>query len=249
MSYFKIYKINAINSTNEYLKTLYLKKRIHDNFLVMTDNQTDGKGQRSSYWESEPKKNLTFSIYKDFRKNKLKNPFIINLIISISIVETLKKYNLPNLKIKWPNDILSASKKISGILIENFFQRNFLSSSIIGIGLNVNQIIFKKAKNAVSISSITRKKIDLLEVLNILTRKISFKIDNINNIKFENLIMEYESLLFKKDILSKFKINNSVIDGRIVGVNQNGKLRVLIKNEIIKEYSSSEIKSYIDSPT
>ena len=61
--------------------------------------------------------------------------------------------------------------------------------------------------------------------------------------------MEYESLLFKKDILSKFKINNSVIDGRIVGVNQNGKLRVLIKNEIIKEYSSSEIKSYIDSPT
>ena len=242
MSYFKIYKIDAISSTNEYLKQLYLKKNIYDNFLIITNNQTEGKGQGSSYWESEPKKNLTLSIYKDLKKNKLKNPFIINLIISISIIETLKKYNLPNLKIKWPNDILSASKKISGILIENFFQREFLISSIIGIGLNVNQISFKKAKNAISIASIKKKKIDLTEVLNILTKKISLKFHEIDNLKINDLINEYESLLFKRDKFSKFNINNKIIDGRILGVNQSGKLKVKIGNEIIREYNSSEIK-------
>ena len=242
MSYFKIYKIDAISSTNEYLKQLYLKKNIYDNFLIITNNQTEGKGQGSSFWESEPKKNLTLSIYKDLKKNKLKNPFIINLIISISIIETLKKYNLPNLKIKWPNDILSASKKISGILIENFFQREFLISSIIGIGLNVNQISFKKAKNAISIASIKKKKIDLTEVLNILTKKISLKLHEIDNLKINDLINEYESLLFKKDKFSKFNINNKLIDGRILGVNQSGKLKVKIGNEIIGEYNSSEIK-------
>ena len=242
MSYFKIHKIDAINSTNEYLKKLYLKKNIYDNFLIITNNQTEGKGQGSSFWESEPKKNLTLSIYKDLKKNKLKNPFIINLIISISIIETLKKYNLPNLKIKWPNDILSASKKISGILIENFFQREFLISSIIGIGLNVNQISFKKAKNAISIASIKKKKIDLTEVLNILTKKISLKFHEIDNLKINDLINEYESLLFKKDKFSKFNINNKLIDGRILGVNQSGKLKVKIGNEIIGEYNSSEIK-------
>mgnify|MGYP001159828998 FL=1 len=242
MSYFKIYKIDAISSTNEYLKQLYLKKNIYDNFLIITNNQTEGKGQGSSSWESEPKKNLTLSIYKDLKKNKLKNPFIINLIISISIIETLKKYNLPNLKIKWPNDILSASKKISGILIENFFQREFLISSIIGIGLNVNQISFKKAKNAISIASIKKKKIDLTEVLNILTKKISLKFHEIDNLKINDLINEYESLLFKKDKFSKFNINNKIIDGRILGVNQSGKLKVKIGNEIIREYNSSEIK-------
>ena len=242
MSYFKIYKIDAISSTNEYLKQLYLKKNIYDNFLIITNNQTEGKGQGSSFWESEPKKNLTLSIYKDLKKNKLKNPFIINLIISISIIETLKKYNLPNLKIKWPNDILSASKKISGILIENFFQREFLISSIIGIGLNVNQISFKKAKNAISIASIKKKKIDLTEVLNILTKKISLKLHEIDNLKINDLINEYESLLFKKDKFSKFNINNKLIDGRILGVNQSGKLKVKIGNEIIREYNSSEIK-------
>ena len=242
MSYFKIYKIDAISSTNEYLKQLYLKKNIYDNFLIITNNQTEGKGQGSSFWESEPKKNLTLSIYKDLKKNKLKNPFIINLIISISIIETLKKYNLPNLKIKWPNDILSASKKISGILIENFFQREFLISSIIGIGLNVNQMSFKKAKNAISITSIKKKKIDLTEVLNILTKKISLKFHEINNLKINYLINEYESLLFKKDEFSKFNINNKLIDGRILGVNQSGKLKVKIGNEIIREYNSSEIK-------
>ena len=242
MSYFKIYKIDAINSTNEYLKKLYLKKNIYDNFLIITNNQTEGKGQESSSWESEPKKNLTLSIYKDLKKNKLKNPFIINLIISISIIETLKKYNLPNLKIKWPNDILSASKKISGILIENFFQREFLISSIIGIGLNVNQISFKKAKNAISIASVKKKKIDLTEVLNILTKKISLKFHEIDNLKINDLINEYESLLFKKDEFSIFNINNKLIDGRILGVNQSGKLKVKIGNEIIREYNSSEIK-------
>ena len=242
MSYFKIYKIDAISSTNDYLKQLYLKKNIYDNFLIITNNQTEGKGQGSSSWESEPKKNLTLSIYKDLKKNKLKNPFIINLIISISIIETLKKYNLPNLKIKWPNDILSASKKISGILIENFFQREFLISSIIGIGLNVNQISFKKAKNAISIASIKKKKIDLTEVLNILTKKISLKFHEIDNLKINDLINEYESLLFKKDKISKFNINNKLIDGYIVGVNQSGKLKVKIGNEIIREYNSSEIK-------
>ena len=242
MSYFKIYKIDAINSTNEYLKKLYLKKNIYDNFLIITNNQTEGKGQGSSSWESEPKKNLTLSIYKDLKKNKLKNPFIINLIISISIIETLKKYNLPNLKIKWPNDILSASKKISGILIENFFQREFLISSIIGIGLNVNQISFKKAKNAISIASVKKKKIDLTEVLNILTKKISLKLQEIDNLKINDLINEYESLLFKKDEFSIFNINNKLIDGRILGVNQSGKLKVKIGNEIIGEYNSSEIK-------
>ena len=242
MSYFKIYKIDAISSTNEYLKQLYFKKNIYDNFLIITNNQTEGKGQGSSYWESEPKKNLTLSIYKDLKKNKLKNPFIINLIISISIIETLKKYNLPNLKIKWPNDILSASKKISGILIENFFQREFLISSIIGIGLNVNQISFKKAKNAISIASIKKKKIDLTEVLNILTKKISLKFHEIDNLKINDLINEYESLLFKKDEFSIFNINNKLIDGRILGVNQSGKLKVKIGNEIIREYNSSEIK-------
>ena len=242
MSYFKIYKIDAISSTNEYLKQLYFKKNIYDNFLIITNNQTEGKGQGSSYWESEPKKNLTLSIYKDLKKNKLKNPFIINLIISISIIETLKKYNLPNLKIKWPNDILSASKKISGILIENFFQKEFLISSIIGIGLNVNQISFKKAKNAISIASIKKKKIDLTEVLNILTKKISLKFHEIDNLKINDLINEYESLLFKRDKFSKFNINNKIIDGRIIGVNQSGKLKVKIGNEIIREYNSSEIK-------
>ena len=242
MTYFKIYKIDAISSTNEYLKQLYLEKNIYDNFLIITNNQTEGKGQGSSYWESEPKKNLTLSIYKDLKKNKLKNPFIINLIISISIIETLKKYNLPNLKIKWPNDILSASKKISGILIENFFQKEFLISSIIGIGLNVNQISFKKAKNAISIASIIKKKIDLSEVLDILTSKISIKLNNIDNLKKNDLLNEYESLLFKKDKISKFNINNKLIDGYIVGVNQSGKLKVKIGNKIVREYNSSEIK-------
>ena len=87
-----------------------------------------------------------------------------------------------------------------------------------------------------------KKKIDLTEVLNILTSKISIKLDNIDNLKKNDLLNEYQSLLFKKDKISKFIINNKLIDGCIVGVNQSGKLKVKFGNKIVRDYNSSEIK-------
>ena len=138
MSYFKVIKFDAIGSTNKYLKKLYLKKSIQDRLLVITNNQFNGKGQKNNKWLSEPNKNLTFSFYKILKNRKIQNPFTLNCIISLSVLKVLKQFGVPNLKVKWPNDILSDTKKISGILIENFYRQNFLYSSIIGVGININ---------------------------------------------------------------------------------------------------------------
>ena len=247
MSYFKIYKIDAISSTNDYLKQLYLKKNIYDNFLIITNNQTEGKGQGSSYWESEPKKNLTLSIYKDLKKNKLKNPFIINLIISISIIETLKKYNLPNLKIKWPNDILSASKKISGILIENFFQREFLISSIIGIGLNVNthtrQFPKSIAKYSISLQSIKGEQIRIHELAAKLIKAI---LSGYKDCMSKSLEKELISGWAEVDELSGKKIKvhcgKEIFSGKASGIDKDGNLLLKLRNGRLRKIHGGEIE-------
>ena len=157
MSYFKVIKFDAIGSTNKYLKKLYLKKSIQDRLLVITNNQFNGKGQKNNKWLSEPNKNLTFSFYKILKNRKIQNPFTLNCIISLSILKVLKQFGVPNLKVKWPNDILSDTKKISGILIENFYRQNFLYSSIIGVGININQTNFGSLENASSVLLSTGK--------------------------------------------------------------------------------------------
>ena len=70
------------------------------------------------------------------------------MVMSLAIVKALERLNIPKLSIKWPNDILSANKKICGVLIENVIKQNQLESSIIGIGLNVNQNKFDNLPQA-----------------------------------------------------------------------------------------------------
>ena len=122
MSFFNIIKLDAISSTNDYLKVMRKSKKAKDMDLVWAINQTSGRGQRENKWFSESHKSLTISIYKNFKDSSIFYPFLISVIISISIVKCLEKLKVPNVLIKWPNDILSCNKKIGGLLIENFFQ-------------------------------------------------------------------------------------------------------------------------------
>ena len=138
MSYFRIIKLNAIPSTNDYLKKRYKSGKVFDGELVWTENQTSGRGQRNKKWISEPFTCLTFSIYKQFN-HLLINPFKLNAVVCLAIINALEKLSIPELLIKWPNDILSENKKIGGVLIENFFYKSKIKASIIGVGLNLNQ--------------------------------------------------------------------------------------------------------------
>ncbi|MDA7813194.1 biotin--[acetyl-CoA-carboxylase] ligase, partial [Flavobacteriaceae bacterium] len=98
-----VIKLSAIDSTNDYLKTNFLDKTKNDIHVVYTFNQTKGRGQRGNTWNSEPEKNLAFSIAFFPNKFKVENHFTINIIFSLFILNTLKSLQIPDIKIKWPN--------------------------------------------------------------------------------------------------------------------------------------------------
>ncbi|MGL4993754.1 MAG: biotin--[acetyl-CoA-carboxylase] ligase [Bacteroidales bacterium] len=164
--------IRETDSTNKELEKLLSETRLEEGSVVWCDIQTKGRGQKGNSWESEPYKNLTFSfvLYPEFLQ--LREHFLLSQLIAVSIVEELEQYS-QGFSVKWPNDIYWKEKKIAGILIENDLIDSTIQSSIIGVGLNLNQKEFlSDAPNPISLTLITGNQYDRLEFLKSLMSRI-----------------------------------------------------------------------------
>lgn len=238
-----IIKLNAIASTNDFLKELSAKQMVQNLTTVVAENQEKGKGQRGAVWISENGKNLTFSVYLNYKHAKTTSLFLINIIVPISIQEVLKKYNFNSIAIKWPNDILSDNKKIGGILIENAIKSDGNVQTIIGIGLNVNQMFFDNLPQAASLAMIKGEEFDKDVLLKEIINRLAENLERINEVSF--FWEKYNSLLFKKDVPMVFSDATGLkFMGIIKGVSENGKLLLLLEDDSIKEYNIKEIKMH-----
>ena len=238
----QLIKLNATDSTNNYLKQLILERTLDDFSVVVANHQTNGRGQRGSSWLSEKDKNLTFSVLKRNISIVANQQFLLNILVSLSIVKSLEGFNIPKLAIKWPNDILSDHHKISGILIENLIKNKQIEYAIIGIGLNVNQVKFEGLSKVSSLKNIMPLAVDKDELLKKIIDKLKmyFKLYSENGSGFLN--SEYESYLFRKDKPSTFiSHDNNLFTGIIRGVSTSGKLCVQME-DFNKEFDLKELK-------
>ncbi len=238
----KLIKLDATDSTNEFLKGLS-SNQLLENFTVVTaETQTKGKGQMGSTWTSEPSKNLIMSVLiKDFLTDS-HQIFDVNVAVSVSVIQALEMMNIPQLRIKWPNDIMSYNKKIGGILIENSIKSNGTITSIVGLGLNVNQINFEDLPKASSLSVICKTNFNKDEILLKIIEKLEQNILSWN----QNpgiLWLHYSNKLFKKGVSMPFSNqNNQNFMGIIQGVNSIGKLEVLLEDNRISNFDIKEIQ-------
>ena len=235
----QIIKFNSINSTNSYIENLINKIHLEDFSAVVADYQSNGFGQYGTKWSSERGKNLLISIFKKNIQTDIKNQFYINMRVSLAVFMTLKSLEIPELSIKWPNDILYRNNKISGILIKLVIKNKSIKHAIIGIGINVNQNNFENLPNAISICNIINDTYDLNDLRNILMKKLSFYF----NVKdsFE-LKVAYERALFRKNKSSEFVSQGKRnFLGIIEGVSDSGKLCVKIDG-LSEKFDAKSIK-------
>lgn len=237
----QIIKLNAIGSTNSFLREMIYNDVVTDYTVVVARHQTNGRGQMGTVWNSEEGKNLMFSMFKDLSMHDVEFPFYISMAMSLAILKTLKRLHIPDLSIKWPNDILSANKKVCGILIENVI-KNRLNSTIIGVGLNVNQTEFKGIPKASSLKSITGIYYDLDEILNSIITDTKAYSKLLQQRLYDAVKNEYEAHLFRKDKPSTFKNNKGeLFSGFVKGVTKYGKLMVLLEDDVVKKFNLKEI--------
>ena len=214
--------LSDVDSTNNFAAKLINDGSIGHGSVIMAENQSNGRGQQGSLWQSDPHLNLLFSLVLSSRELHKINPICINWYVSICIIDFMKRKNL-NAQIKWPNDILIGIKKVSGILIENKFVGSTLKHSIIGVGINVNQTDFNEL-NATSMKLHTSIKYSIVDLLDDFIFCLCENEHLLFSLKHDDLKEKYLDSLEGLGELRNFKKDSGSFKAQIRGVDDIGRL-------------------------
>ena len=231
---------DTLNSTNETLIQLSKKIKLQNGFYITADYQKSGKCQNNDKWDSNPKENLLISIFLNLNLN-IENSFMLNQLASLAVLDTLSKFLEQKIEIKWPNDVYVDSKKISGILINNIVKGGIINSSVIGIGINVNQTNFNKKYIATSMKLLSKKDFKLNEIEKILMKNIKKQSMILLEKKISLLSSRYNNHLYGKNLDSLFILNKKRIYAKVIEVNQNGKIKLMSADGEVNEFSQNEV--------
>ncbi len=243
----QISKLDATGSTNKHLKELLGKQELTDYSVISAIKQSCGKGQRGAYWEAEPGKNLTFSMLKMNIGLPVLDSFWINVYVSMALYKVLRALKVPGLKIKWPNDIMAGDKKLGGILIENSVMGSTINNAIIGVGLNINQTIYQKAPNAVSLKMLFGQSYDLDALMQTFAKALQEQLQILPN-RDTVVWRNFETHLYQKGVLHKFYgTEGNTFTARIIGVCENGSLLLQHQDGNEYAYNLQEVKMYFET--
>lgn len=230
----KVLWYEELDSTNN-LASALLDNDCEEGTVVTTDFQTRGRGQQTKGWESEPKKNLMFTVIFKPHFLKVEDQFLLSKVVSLGVVDFLAQHGL-NAQIKWPNDIYIGDKKITGILIEHNIMGSTISDSIAGIGININQTEFlSDAPNPTSIAIETGKNLNIEQSLADVLKCIERRYLDLKDGKNSNIEQHYFNKLYRLNRFYPYNRNGIIFNAKIVGIKNTGEL--VLENERGKQES------------
>lgn len=240
-----IHYIDEVISTNHYLAHLPKMRSLPDGYMVATDFQRDGRGQSENFWESEAGKNILCSVWFELKELEPVKQYYISKAAAVACCEMLDFLG-PELSIKWPNDIYFKDRKLGGILIENSITGNAINSTIVGIGINVNQIAFSDdLPNPVSLAQITGEDFNIQNLLKGLQLCLMHWFEVLNDKQVELIDEAYVDRLYRKNGSWFFKASNEVFKGEIIGILPSGQL-VLKTEQGRRTFWFKEVEFIID---
>jgi len=237
-----IIRVETVTSTNSYLKESARNRVLEEGTVVVARNQTAGKGQRGNSWESEAGKNITCSIllYPSFLP--VQRFFLLSEAVSLGVKETLDVYT-DGITVKWPNDIYHNEKKIVGILFENELTGNVYTSSVIGIGVNVNQEHFlSDAPNPVSLKQITGRERDTEAILKEMIGNILYRYEQLKSGNTETGIRMYHDALYRREGFHRFEDESGIFKARIDRVSDDGLLHLVTDRNEERSYAFKSVR-------
>ncbi len=236
--------VEETDSTNE-LAFIFLKEdKVPCNyFTVCSRIQKKGKGIYNNKWHSSDYKNLTFSTVFFPKKIKAQNNFLLSMSVSLGICDFLKEKNISG-KIKWPNDILVENKKICGILIENNIKGDFVISSILGVGFNLNQECFSQEieTTAISLKNVTGEEYCVETELNKLCSFITGRLKCINKDGLDKIKAEYSNKLYRFGEMGRYKTESREIFAEIIDLRPDGRIVLKENNGKVREFYFKELE-------
>jgi BirA family transcriptional regulator, biotin operon repressor / biotin---[acetyl-CoA-carboxylase] ligase len=233
-----------VDSTNSYASELLRQTKPSEGTIIYTFDQENGRGQRGNRWQAEPNKNVAFSLILHPVFLPVKEQFLLTKMVSLAVADLMAELlenSGSNIHIKWPNDIYVNHFKIAGILIENSISGNKILSSVIGIGINVNQLKFDTLLNVTSLKSITGKNYELKMVIERLCEFLEARYLQLKATKYSLLNDTYLQKLYRLNEWKNYSCSNKTFQGKIKGVSTEGRLQVELETSEIKEFDLKEI--------
>jgi BirA family biotin operon repressor/biotin-[acetyl-CoA-carboxylase] ligase len=238
-------KIDATESTNDYLKQMMRQIPLEDGTVVRTLNQTKGRGQRAADWYFEPDKSLALSVLKLWSVDIQPSPFHLQWVICCAVLEALSDLGKAAWHIKWPNDIMADGQKVAGLLIEHQF-KGLMQSTVIGVGINVNNTQMPNLPHAASIGQILGRAINLEELYQQMAQRVYRACHDLDIKQEPQDLARFNQHLFLKNTTAQFQDKNqNVFEGRVERVNQNGQL-LLQTDQGLKSFDVGAIKLLLD---
>jgi BirA family biotin operon repressor/biotin-[acetyl-CoA-carboxylase] ligase len=232
--------LSKCHSTNEVAFRKFKANEVKEGSIIITEKQTKGRGQRGNSWISEPGMNLTFSLILTPSFLDPSEQFGLNMTISLGIREALSEY-VTGIKVKWPNDIVHEENgKLGGILIENSLSNKGIELSVVGVGINVNQIHFT-FPNTASVSQLAGSPMDKEELFRRIITGIEKYYLLLKKGHDKNIKEMYQSHLYRYGELSNYNDGKDFL-GEIVGISDQGKLIIKKENKSLHQYAFKEVK-------
>lgn len=236
----KVIYLPTCHSTNDIAAEIVHAGLFAEGTVVITDNQVKGRGQRGTTWHANAGENLTFSVILTPGFLPVNEQFLLSQTIALAIRAYLASY-VATAQVKWPNDIYMNGSKACGILIENAVQGNRIAHSIIGMGVNINQLSFEN-NHATSLSRETGRLYNLSEefqklagFLDAYYLRLRSQPNAIQDEYLQNLLGYNEEV--------KFFYQEEAVNGTVTGVTPQGKICVKLATEAeVMEFGLKEIE-------
>ena len=236
--------LEVTDSSNNYAKQLIAEGKASHGTVVLAYCQEKGKGHAGNRWESVAKKNLLMSIVLFPEFLPAEKQFYLSKIVSLALVDFLnEEIQTENITVKWPNDIYVNDKKLAGILIENTVSGYYMHSSVVGIGLNLNQEVFStELPNPVSLKQITGKNYSIEEVAMRFQDKFYDWYNHLEHQQITAIDINYFNKIYRKNKWSLFRKNDTEFEARINGIGEYGQLILEDRDGKLSECQFKEVE-------
>ncbi len=201
----------------------------------MAVDQHDGRGQKGTVWQSEPGKNLTFSLLLMPAFLDPKQQFVLTAAISLAVVRWLEALTGVEVKIKWPNDVYVGDRKIGGILIENILKGKTWKSAVVGIGINVNQTAFPAGiqRHTTSVKQILHRDCQVSDLLTDLCKYIEQEYVALKSGHLDRVLADYQQRLYRRGELHAYLVDGIDVSGVLRGVTGTGRLQIDFNGHLV----------------
>lgn len=240
----KIVYLTTCHSTNDIAAELLLNGTLKEGDVVISDEQTAGRGMRGSHWVSKAGENLTFSVVLRPDFLPVARQFALSQVVALGVVSGIRRHAAEAL-IKWPNDVYLAGKKIVGMLIENTVQGKLLLSSVAGIGLNTNQLDFFGI-HATSLRAYTGREIDKGQLLRDVLIGIEEYYLRLKEGDGERIQQEYLENLLGYGEERSFVAEGIRFSGSVAGVQPTGQIEIRIPEGGTRIFDLKELEWCFD---